>query len=365
MTENVTFKQLPGVLSFQRCMLNSDALFFDEIAGDLFPLSVIRHGIRGTQNVSDSKEDATSITTAARNVSNIQVTESAKTSPDADALVVKFDLRMLDLSKALFACAGSAKNKDASLVPQFRASLDAFTSRSKVSSGMEEVANRIARNVLNGRWLWRNRVIAETMSISVMRGDVPVAEVDAFSVPMNNFDDYSEAERKLGAVLCSGLRGETGATVSVKARLTFGVSGAIEVFPSQNYVEKSKGFARSLYKLGVADKPSPLDITKVGQAAMRDQKLGNALRTIDTWYPDYDVVGKPIPVEPNGASLDLMEFKRNKKSSAFTLLKRLATLDVGSADEMYCIAALIRGGVYSESSKNTEEDSAAKEEVEQ
>lgn len=364
MTEVITFKQLPGVLSFQRCMLNTDAVFFDEIAGELFPLPVIRHGIRGTQNVSDSKDDATSVKTAARNVSNIQVTESAKTSPEADALVVQFGLRMLDLSKALFACASSAKNKDISLVPQFRSTLEEFTVRAKVSSGLEEVANRIARNVLNGRWLWRNRVIAETMTITVEQGGVSIAEANAFSVPMNHFDDYSEAERKLGAVLAAGLRGVPGMAVSVTARLTFGVSGAIEVFPSQNYVEKAKGFARSLYKLGAPEKAGPLDIVKVGQAAMRDQKLGNALRTIDTWYPDYDMVGKPIPVEPNGASLDMMNFMRDKKTSSFTLFKRLAELEAGSSDEMFCIAALIRGGVYSEGSKNTEEDPATPVEAE-
>ena len=45
----------------------------------------------------------------------------------------------------------------------------------------------------------------------------------------------------------------------------------------------------------------------MGQAALRDQKIGNALRTIDTWYPAYEERRVPLPVEPNGASLDAQE----------------------------------------------------------
>ena len=351
---SVTFKYLPAVLSFQRGILNTDALMYDEIGGNLFPLWVTRHGIRGTQNVVDTKDEATSVKSAARNVSNIQIIESAKTSPDADALVVQFGIRMLDLSNALFACAGSAKDTDTSIAPRFRASIKAFTAQAKTSIGLTEVSNRYARNILNGRWLWRNRAMAETVDITVMHGDVEIAKSNAFDVPMNTFGDYTEAEKTIGALLCAGLQGEFGTGISVSARLTFGIKGAIEVHPSENSVEKVKGFGRSLYKLGVPEKAGPLDIAKVGHAAMRDHKLGNAFRTIDTWYPDYEEVGRPIPIEPNGASLELMNFMRNSKTSSFTLFKRLAELAPGSDDEMFCIGALIRGGVYSEGNKPAE-----------
>ena len=51
----------------------------------------------------------------------------------------------------------------------------------------------------------------------------------------------------------------------------------------------------------------------MGHAALRDQKIGNALRTIDTWYPRYTEHGRPLPVEPNGASLEAQEFFRGVK----------------------------------------------------
>ena len=90
----------------------------------------------------------------------------------------------------------------------------------------------------------------------------------------------------------------------------------------------------------------------LGQAAIRDQKIGNALRTIDTWYATYlENDSKPIPVEPNGASLDAQDFFRvNKKNkdSAFDILKEIRNLDPNSDKGKFLIACLIRGGVYSE-----------------
>ena len=61
---------------------------------------------------------------------------------------------------------------------------------------------------------------------------------------------------------------------------------------------------------------------------MRDQKIGNALRTIDTWYPAYEERRVPLPVEPNGASLDAQEFFRNKGDApGFKLMLRVSELD--------------------------------------
>jgi len=126
------------------------------------------------------------------------------------------------------------------------------------------------------------------------------------------------------------------------------------VFPSQNYLEdKPKGFARSLYCLGTPDRASKTDgIRVMGQAALRDQKISNALRTIDTWYPDFASFGRPIPVEPNGANLEAQRFFRHgKKVSAFDLVKQLNTLDPASPEGLFVTASLIRGGVFSEGGK--------------
>ena len=86
----------------------------------------------------------------------------------------------------------------------------------------------------------------------------------------------------------------------------------------------------------------------MGQAALRDQKIGNALRTIDTWYPAYEERRVPLPVEPNGASLDAQEFFRNKgDASGVKLLLRLSELDPMTPDGLFLLACIIRGGGFS------------------
>ena len=48
----LTFKKLPGVLAFQRGVVISDALFFNVCEDSQTPVMVVRHGIRGTQNIN-------------------------------------------------------------------------------------------------------------------------------------------------------------------------------------------------------------------------------------------------------------------------------------------------------------------------
>ena len=343
-----TFKTTPSVLALTRAILISDALMYSEVDGQLIPLHVVRHGIRGTQNVNKAGD---------REVSNIQQTDSAKLDAGSSALVVKFDLRLTDLAETLEAMA--VKRGDKYPLKDYRESYFDFVNRAKQSDGLVEVANRFARNVLNGRWLWRNRSLASDIEIRVhLKGEeTPLAVVDALSIPMNHFDGYSDEERALGAVLAQGLRGQSrGVTVKIEARVDFGLQGAIEVHPSQNYVQnKPKGLARLLYYVG-----QPIDerfagqsiddfnaIRRLGQAAIRDQKVGNALRTIDTWYPAFGEEGVPIAVEPVGTSLKAQTFYREGNDSAFVLARKFFVLDPSSPDGMFMIASLIRGGVYS------------------
>jgi len=361
MTTPTTFKQLPAVLSFQRGLLVTDAPFYNLIGEretDYFrdaPVRVIRHGIRATQNVSEGAK--TSEKTGTRDVANIQQTESAKLRQDATGLVVEFSLRPLELARTLHAC-GSGK---AEIRRAMRESVDDFIARALDSEAVMNVSLRYARNVLNGRWLWRNRIVADSVAIQVFGGDESIAEVDALTVPTDHFDEPSDAERAVARRMVEAFGGKRGLGMTVRATLEFGATGVLEVYPSQNYVERVKGYARSLYKLPGSsvriDRDAPPDIIELGTAALRDQKIGNALRTIDTWYDDYPNVLRAIPVEPRGASLDLLEFFRSGQTSAFKLLGRLAEIDPESDDGLFVIATMIRGGVFGESEK--EEKQAA------
>lgn len=364
-----TFAKAPPVFSFQRTMLITDGAFFN-LMDDGYashPLCVYRHGLRGTQNVNE-KEDA-----KVRDPSNIQQTESAKSDSNAKGVVIEFGLRMIDLSHALFSCAA----EDVETTNAVRKSVEDFVVRAKSSKGLEEVANRFARNIANASWTWRNRVISHSIVVDVFHGDsdAPIATFNALQVPCNKFSDYSESEKAVGKVLADGLRGDINANLRICATLDFGVKGSVEVFPSQSYLEdRPKGFARPLYKLpltSLAKKTKHEENTDgmkiVGQAAFRDQKISNRLRTIDTWFESYGDIGKPIPVEPNGASLEFMQFFRKsngEKGTAFGMLKRLNAIDTDTPEGMFSIAILMRGGVFGESKKPAKADKAVETETE-
>ena len=351
-------KKLPGVLSFQRCMFPTDALFYNLYSGkEKTALPVIRHGIRGTQNINKTwseKAAAATVASAKRDeVSNIQTTDSAKLDVGATALSVQFDLRFIDLSDALFACA-AGKGDSMEDIKTFRDNVDQFIEKAKNSRGIHEVACRYARNVANGRFLWRNRTIAESIQIRVEDGDEKSGNgfsvsFNALDIPLNSFDNFSEDEKKLADIIVRGLKGDRQARLKITARVDFGMQGPLEVFPSQNYLEnKSRGFARSLYYVGGIPPKEKDSIEYLGQAAIRDQKISNALRTIDTWYPAFEDRGMPIPVEPNGASLDAQEFFRaDNKSSGFRLMEKITEIDPDTEDGMFLLACIIRGGVYS------------------
>ena len=353
MASNQTFSKVPSVFSFQRSMLVSAGAFFNEIDGqDLSPVYVVRHGLRGTQNVSGSGDSAKG--TKERKVSNIQNTETAMLDARANALIVKFGLRMIDLDSAIFACA-SGGTELAGLV---RESVNDFVARAKTSEGLIEVSRRIARNVANGSFLWRNRVNARTVTVTVDFAGGTLS-FNSLSVPLTSFSNYSADEMALAEVIANGLRGDREASIEVTARVDFGVKGSVEVFPSQAYIEdKPKGFARPLYKLATRFVSVKNDGTAhesvMGQAAFRDQKISNRLRTFDTWYADFSIVGKPLPIEPNGASLDFMSFFRTGKATAFDMLSRLNQIDPDSPEGMFCIGSMIRGGVYSGGSEKAD-----------
>lgn len=331
----------------------TDALFFNLLAnGETRPLSVRRIGLRGTQNINKNKEQV--------EVNIVQVTDTAKTDHDAEGLLVRCAISFMPLGEGLRSCTLS-KNDKKELLSQFRESYFSFIYRAgnekAISKGLQEVANRYARNIANGRWLWRNRQFAQTIEITVKCG-AEVFTFNALDISTREFKGYSKAEKTLGLMIANQLVGISHDSIEIEARLSFGsgMSRSVEVYPSQNYLgnERPKGFSRSLYAVGTSDLKTMSDLLEfdasrlVGQAALRDTKVANALRSFDTWYEEFENLGQPIPVEPTGANIDAQRTLRNKDNSSFAYARRLNKIDVNSDEGMFMIAALIRGGVYSQ-----------------
>ena len=161
-------KGFDGVLAFQRGYNISDGEMFNVMPnGAREPVDVVRHGIRGTQN-----------TTNATDPRLLQLTETAKLHPHADAMEVQFSIRFIPLAHSLSAC--TAKKKEA--MRAMRSSINSFLEKAAVQA-IDEIALRYARNIANGRWLWRNRVAASGVVIKVSDGGVDIAEFDALGVP--------------------------------------------------------------------------------------------------------------------------------------------------------------------------------------
>jgi CRISPR-associated protein Csy3 len=348
---------IPSVLAVRRAVIISDGLFYGVNTADEAKLiPVIRHGIRGTQNQTGG---------AVVNAVLPQTTESAKTFHDSKALRVEFSFRPLPLMESLTSCSG----RDAK---HFRAAFESFVTRAEESAGLREVCYRMARNVFNGRWLWRNRQLGVGITVRVNASDKQW-EQDALKTPMNLFGAWTEQESALGDVFMGLLSGgdETG-NIRVEADINLGMTGSVEVYPSQNYTDgKPKGFARPLYKVDVrkvrrysgdsSNAGSFEDTQVTGLAALRDQKIWNALRTLDTWYADYAETRLPIPVEPLGANLSADTIYRNlKNGSLFDLLPRLGVLDPNSDEGMFAIACLMRGGVFGVEDKEKKAAKTAK-----
>ena len=93
-------------------------------------------------------------------------------------------------------------------------------------------------------------------------------------------------------------------------------------------------------------------------AAMHSQKIGNALRTIDTWYPEFidpEISAGPIAIEPYGAVTNLGKAYRTPKDKQdfYTFFDNFARGGKLNRveDEHYVMAVLVRGGVFGESDK--------------
>lgn len=212
--------------------------------------------------------------------------------------------------------------------------------------GLNTVALRYATNLVNGRFLWRNRLGAEAVSVhvaSLANGTAtPVGVFDALSYSLQNFEDQPQSKSlvALADLLAAGLSGKHHVLLRVSAFVRMGAGQ--EVFPSQELLlDKGKSVkSRTLYSVLCAGQ---------AVAALHSQKIGNALRTIDTWYPDAATNG-PIAVEPYGSvTTQGVAYRQPKaKKDFYSLLDNWVLKDKEPTldDQHFVIAVLVRGGVF-------------------
>lgn len=333
-----------SVLAFERKLDPSDALFHAgnwdqrDNATTWQPVAVNEKSVRGTiSNRLKAKDQDPAKLDAAIENPNLQKVDVAALPSTTDTLSVTFTLRVLGGTGKPSAC------NDADYLNKL---LD--TVRSYVDTqGFAELGRRYAFNLANGRFLWRNRIGAEQVEVRVAHlvGGKPQQAwtFDALALPLRSFDAPAEAAAAvddLTHLIAGGLAGQQHVLLQVTAFVRVG-SGQ-EVFPSQELIlDRGRGDkSKTLYHVG-------------GVAGIHSQKIGNALRTIDTWYEGADQMG-PIAVEPYGSVTTQGKAYRQPKQKLdfYNLLDNWIIKDQAPPVEQqhFVIATLVRGGVFGEAS---------------
>jgi len=348
MSNTITIKDNPSVLAFEAKLVCSDALMrsgnWDDMndAAQWQPVKIQEKSVRGTiSNRNESSDEGhkdhakflKSISDA-----NIQIVDNGALPFDTDTLKVTFTLRVL----------GNLVKPSACNNPDYEEKLASIISAYQEKYGFKELSKRYAKNIANGRFLWRNRISAESIEVHVLVNGEKLI-FDAYSIGMRDFNDVSDKKsqadlEKLSNAIEQGLSDKTGelfSFIEVDAFVKMGQGQ--QVFPSQEMnMEKEGDKSKHLYKL---NKGKDNEI-----AGMHSQKIGNALRTIDDWHLDADRVGA-IAVEPFGSVTNRGVAYRNlKKGSFYTILDEWMKKDKEPSEEEqhYMMAVLIRGGVFSE-----------------
>tara|TARA_R110002033_G_scaffold153199_2_gene189746 strand:- start:668 stop:1651 length:984 start_codon:yes stop_codon:yes gene_type:complete len=319
----------PSVLAFEAKLIPSDGLMFagnfDENTWQ--PIMVGEKAVRGT--ISNRLKAATANDPAKLDAevskANLQTVDIAALAHSTDTLKLVFTLRVLSNLHVPSTCND----------PAYQSALAEKVKHYQSATEFKELAKRYAHNIANGRFLWRNRVGAEAVKIVVTAANKQFT-FNSYEFSLRDFDDNAQID-ELAQIIQLGLI-EQHAFIKVEAYSQLGQGQA--VYPSQELVmgggkgDKSK----FLYQLD-------------GQAAMHSQKIGNALRTIDTWHPEAAEIGA-IAIEPYGSVTNRGAAYRQPKESMdfYKLLDGWMLKDKEPAIEQqhYIMAMLIRGGVFGE-----------------
>lgn len=328
-----------SVLAFERKLDPSDALFqagnwAARAQSTAWPaVGINEKSVRGTisNRLKTKDQDAAKLDAAIENP-NLQKVDVAALPADADTLRVRFTLRVLAGTGKPSACNDAA----------YQQALQHTVAGYVQQHGFGTLARRYAANLANGRFLWRNRIGAEQVEVQVRRLQDGQATqswtFDALALSLRELDAANADVDALAALIASGLAGEAHVLLEVLAFVRLGAGQ--EVFPSQELIlDRGRGDkSKTLYHVN-------------NVAGIHSQKIGNALRTIDTWYPDAQELG-PIAVEPYGSVTTQGKAYRQPKDKVdfYNLLDNwvLKGKAPEAGNQHFVMAVLVRGGVFGE-----------------
>ena len=322
-----------SVLAFERKLATSDAMMY---AGNWQsdhwqPIEIQEKAVRGT--ISNRLKNAISSDPAKLDAeiqkANLQRVDIAALPADADTLKVVFTLRVLGNLSTPSVC------NDMAYQDALQQVIDGYINE----YGFGELARRYATNLANGRFLWRNRIGAEQIQVNVVASGQEWI-FNSHNYSLREFEQEDASLSQLAAIIEKGLSGQEWVMLTVEAQVRLGAGQ--EVFPSQELVlDSNSSKSRVLYQVS-------------GVAGIHSQKIGNALRTVDTWHPKVEELGA-IAVEPYGSvtSRGVACRQPKDKMDFYTLLDNWVTkgMKPDAAQQHYVMAVLVRGGVFGEKSE--------------
>jgi len=339
---------IASVLSFEKKLVPSDGYLYgtnwEERNRKFGKLKLIEKSVRGT--ISNRlkpaiKDDPLKLNREVEKA-NLQKIDACSLSEQQDTLMLHFTLKIL----------GGIENPSACNNEQFKQTYKNVVKNYIEKDKFMELAKRYALNIANGRYLWRNRVGAEKIEVVVkkieynnngkVKDNLTSWTFDAKQFSLRDFNIQSKEVEELANHIANALCGITPALL-LEINAYALVGKAQEIYPSEELVlDKGKG-----------DKSKILYFVDDNHAAMHSQKIGNAIRTIDTWYPEFATADiGPIAIEPYGAVTNLGKAYRSPKEKAdfFTLFDNYARGKPlqSKEQEHYVMAVLVRGGVFGE-----------------
>lgn len=334
---------LPSLLNYTRSIVPSNGVFKSTSSesenAEWVPIAIQEQTVRGTiSNYGDLKEEKDPNKTT-ENVekklrpenANIQTIDVCFLPAEHDRFQVSFSVNFLGNALAPTTCNNEA----------FTQALVAFGNRFKEANGFAALAECYLTNLVNARWMWRNRyAVDKEVTIEVDKDSFvfPVENAFTLNLKSETAKSFNALRDKIALALSSNSKT---LQMSVRGEGTLGYGQ--EVYPSQRFVDKKGKFLAHVERDGVK------------QAIMHSQKIGNAIRTIDTWYPDFTEELGPLPIEPYGVLQKQAKAYRlpNSKNDFYSHLKNLEQVTSEIKDTtpgetaLYVMACLIRGGVFS------------------
>ncbi|WP_028573524.1 type I-F CRISPR-associated protein Csy3 [Desulfonatronovibrio hydrogenovorans] len=333
-----------SVLAFDRRLSSSNALFFgvkwDERKNGIGrPLPIQEKSVRGVidNRLKDKDQNQTKVEASIENP-NLQTVDYCALGMDEDTLRVRFNIQVAGKVEPCACNNPAVKKKIEGIVSEF-AKNDRFM----------ELARRYAVNLANGRFLWRNRLGAEQIEITIKADG---KDYVFLNIPLTKFgeleDEVGKKTNELGKKMADVLSGQN-SHINLEIDACVKRFPGMEVYPSQELVldnsrgkgKKSKHLFQANYKYQGKDFQA---------AALHPQKVTNAIHTIDDWYhPEAD---KPISINSYGAVTNEGKAYREPKNNDFYTLfdkavqQGLSELDIN--DQKYMMAMLVRGGVFGE-----------------